>query len=111
MEDRLNVILDLDNTIINALEEHERQKIPLDIQKQYDYKDMATYGYRIFGRPGLQEFLDFLSKTLMLTYLLQLNKNTHFSSLTISYLPSLTERYTIYFSDIMLIWLLNVMMV
>lgn len=60
MEDRLNVILDLDNTIINALEEHERQKIPNDIQSQYDYKDMATYGYRIFGRPGLQEFLDFL---------------------------------------------------
>jgi TFIIF-interacting CTD phosphatase-like protein len=58
--DRLNIILDLDNTLINALEEPEREKIPLSFQDKFDYADMAAYGMRIFGRPGLQEFLDFL---------------------------------------------------
>ena len=60
MEDRLNVILDLDNTIINSLEEYERKEISPEFQDQFDYKDMAAYGMRVFARPGLQEFLDFL---------------------------------------------------
>ena len=59
-QDRMNVFLDLDNTIINALEEEEREKVPLDIQKRFDYKDMLGYGIRVFGRPHLQDFLDFL---------------------------------------------------
>jgi len=60
MEDRMNVILDLDNTIINALEEYEREKIPVEFQNRFDFKDMIGYGIRVFGRPGLQNFLDFL---------------------------------------------------
>lgn len=60
MEDRINVFLDLDNTIINGLEEEEREKLPLAFQNQFDHHDLSAYGMRIFGRPHLQEFLDFL---------------------------------------------------
>lgn len=60
MEDRMNVILDLDNTIINALEEYERESLPLGFQSQFEFKDIVAYGMRIFARPGLQRFLDFL---------------------------------------------------
>ena len=60
MEDRMNVILDLDNTIINALEEHERENLSIEFQSKFDYKNMIEYGMRVYGRPGLQEFLDFL---------------------------------------------------
>ena len=35
--DRLNIILDLDNTLINALEEPEREKIPLSFQEKFEY--------------------------------------------------------------------------
>ena len=75
MEDRLNVILDLDNTIINSLEEYERKEISPEFQDQFDYKDMAAYGMRVFARPGLQEFLDFCFKTLMSVFSLLQNKN------------------------------------
>ena len=60
MEDRMNVLLDLDNTLINALEEHELQELPKEFQDRFDYKDMAAYGMRVFGRPNLQRFLDYL---------------------------------------------------
>ena len=60
METKMNVLLDLDNTLINALEEHEREALSMEFQNHFDYKDMYHYGYRIFGRPGLQAFLDYL---------------------------------------------------
>jgi hypothetical protein len=60
MEDRLNVILDLDNTIINSLEEYQRANLSPDFQSAFDYKDMLAYSLRIFARPNLQPFLDFL---------------------------------------------------
>jgi TFIIF-interacting CTD phosphatase-like protein len=60
METRMNVLLDLDNTLINALEEPEREQVPLDFQNKFDHKDMVAYGMRVFARPGLQKFLDFL---------------------------------------------------
>lgn len=63
----MNVILDLDNTIINALEEHERESIPLDFQNQFQYHDLTPYGMRIFARPGLQDFLDFLFANFKVT--------------------------------------------
>lgn len=56
----MNVILDLDNTIINALEEHEREALDITFQNKFQYHDLTSYGMRIFARPGLQEFLDFL---------------------------------------------------
>lgn len=63
----MNVILDLDNTIINALEEHERESLPLDFQNQFQYHDLTPYGMRIFARPGLQEFLDYLFANFRVT--------------------------------------------
>jgi TFIIF-interacting CTD phosphatase-like protein len=60
METRMNVLLDLDNTLINTLEEDERMSIPLAFQDKFDHKDMLPFGMRIYARPGLQEFLDYL---------------------------------------------------
>ena len=60
METRMNVLLDLDNTLINTLEEHERDKLPVDFQNRFEHRDMIPYGMRVFARPGLQSFLDFL---------------------------------------------------
>lgn len=60
MEDRMNVILDLDNTIIVALEEQERDLLSMRFQGQFEYHDILSYGMRIFARPGLQPFLDYL---------------------------------------------------
>jgi hypothetical protein len=59
MEARINVLLDLDNTIINALEEGERLALPAYFQDKFDHKDMVPF-FRIFARPYLQEFLDYL---------------------------------------------------
>lgn len=57
---RLNVILDLDNTIINSLSiSSELKKVPQDYQNKFKYHDMGNE-YRIFERPYVQEFLDYL---------------------------------------------------
>jgi hypothetical protein len=55
-----NVLLDLDNTIICAVEKHNynKEKFQLLDDNLY-YKDFGKY-YRIYERPGLQPFLDFL---------------------------------------------------
>lgn len=57
MENKLNVILDLDNTIINALSSDEKLKVPL--KTGLIYRDWVPY-YRVYARPGLEEFLDYL---------------------------------------------------
>jgi hypothetical protein len=59
MESRINVILDLDNTIINALEEEERKALPVYFQDKFFHKDMIPF-FRVFARPHLEEFLDYL---------------------------------------------------
>jgi hypothetical protein len=56
-ECKLNVILDLDNTIINAIETRDKIKVPLNTGLDYfDWPPM----FKIYARPHLQEFLDFL---------------------------------------------------
>jgi hypothetical protein len=58
--DKIQVLLDLDNTIINSLSLNEELKLfPENEQKKFNYVDMPKY-YRIFERPNLQLFLDFL---------------------------------------------------
>jgi hypothetical protein len=59
MEGRINVILDLDNTIINALEDDERKNLPVYLQNKFVHKDMMPF-FRVFARPHLEEFLDYL---------------------------------------------------
>ncbi len=60
MQDRMNVLLDLDNTLIHTLEQDERKQVPLSFQSQFDFKDIHAYGMRVYARPGLQDFLDYL---------------------------------------------------
>ncbi len=58
---KLCVLLDLDNTLIHSIRLSDVDKVADDIQEQYRYVDMGKY-YRIFERPHLQEFLDYLFK-------------------------------------------------
>jgi hypothetical protein len=68
---RLNVLLDLDNTIINSLEPQEIKTVNPDFQgfshpsssshfeSYFHYEDMDPY-CRVYARPHLDTFLDFL---------------------------------------------------
>ena len=56
---KMNVLLDLDNTLINACEEDEMSLIPKQFAKNFEHFNFEGE-YEIFGRPHLQEFLDFL---------------------------------------------------
>jgi len=56
---RLNVILDLDNTLINALEDSDRKNLPIEVSGKFKFKDYIPF-FRIFARPHLQTFLDYL---------------------------------------------------
>lgn len=68
---KLNVILDLDNTIINSLEPMELKAIdpdfvslgktpqPTEFQSKFMFADMHPY-FRVFARPGLESFMDYL---------------------------------------------------
>ena len=57
---RLNVLLDLDNTIINSLSmPYELKRVSQEYQDKIKYHDMEGQ-YRIFERPYLQVFLDYL---------------------------------------------------
>lgn len=64
-----NIFLDLDNTIINALSKDELDscyKAGFNPEKSFPYYDFKINGvmlYRIFERPGLQKFLDYLFST------------------------------------------------
>lgn len=59
---KLNIILDLDQTIISAeaVEDYDFKKYK-EKAKKFTYKDMDGY-YIVFERPGLQKFLTFLFK-------------------------------------------------
>ena len=59
-QNKLNLILDLDQTLISAEanEEYDFKKYS-DKAKKFEFQDMDGY-YIIFERPGLQEFLDFI---------------------------------------------------
>lgn len=57
----MNILLDLDNTLISSLSSDEEQPYHKKHMKKYKWKDMDGY-YKVFERPGLQNFLDFLFK-------------------------------------------------
>jgi hypothetical protein len=60
---KLNILLDLDNTIINALDTEELLLVPEDFQKNFKYYDMMVqdkFEYRVFERPHVQLFLDYI---------------------------------------------------
>ena len=58
-EYKLNVVLDLDNTIINALSIEDRRKLPAEFAKKFKYHDYIPF-FKIFSRPHLNEFLEYL---------------------------------------------------
>ena len=61
----LNVVLDLDSTLISSIsdeEEHEMSDHDMKYRlKQFYWINMGNY-YKVFERPGLQEFLTYLFK-------------------------------------------------
>jgi TFIIF-interacting CTD phosphatase-like protein len=58
---KINVFLDLDNTLIWSLDLEKISKDPPKWMKKFKYIDMPKE-YRIFQRPGLQKFLNWLFK-------------------------------------------------
>jgi len=56
---RINIILDLDNTLISSLAKDEETSILKPRMKQFRWENMENV-YKVFERPGLQDFLDFL---------------------------------------------------
>jgi len=59
MNQKINILLDLDNTLISSLAKHEEKKIHKPRMKQFRWEDMEGV-YKVFERPGLQHFLDYL---------------------------------------------------
>ena len=58
-EYKLNIILDLDNTIVNALSIEDRRKLSSDFGKKFKFQDYIQF-FRIYARPHLEKFLDYL---------------------------------------------------
>lgn len=62
-EGKINIILDLDNTLISAIDKKEEKKLKKSTLKSrmalFDWKDMQG-DYKVFARPHLQEFLTWL---------------------------------------------------
>jgi TFIIF-interacting CTD phosphatase-like protein len=56
---RINILLDLDNTLISSIAKHEETSILKPRMKKFRWENMEGY-YKVFERPGLQNFLDFL---------------------------------------------------
>lgn len=54
-----NILLDLDNTLICSLSKEEERNEFKPRMKKFTWKNMDGY-YKVFERPGLQDFLDFL---------------------------------------------------
>ncbi len=57
---KINLVLDLDNTILSSVSFKELGKMH-DKKEYMEYQDMENY-YRVFSRPYLQEFLDYVFK-------------------------------------------------
>ncbi len=55
----INLLLDLDNTLISSLAADEEKKSHKQRMEKYTWEDMSGY-YKVFERPGLQPFLDFI---------------------------------------------------
>jgi len=58
---RINIFLDLDNTLICSLAKYEENPIFKPRMKKFRWENMEG-SYKVFERPGLQDFLDFLFK-------------------------------------------------
>lgn len=61
MAKKYNVLVDLDNTLISSLSRKEEKKSHAGKFKKFVWENMDGQ-FKVFQRPGLQEFLDFLFK-------------------------------------------------
>lgn len=59
MSKRYNIVLDLDNTLISSLSRKEERKKHRPRFNKFVWENMSGE-YKVFARPHLQEFLDFL---------------------------------------------------
>jgi len=59
MHEKINILLDLDNTLISSLSKEEEKNIHKPRMKKFRWESMENV-YKVFERPGLQPFLDFL---------------------------------------------------
>lgn len=64
MKKKINLVLDLDNTIISSLSPHEISKLDMDKNKlkyhtMYKENSKKHYYFKVFERPHLQDFLDY----------------------------------------------------
>lgn len=59
MPKRYNILLDLDNTVISSISKKEEKASHRSKFSKFFWKNMAGE-YKVFARPHLQEFLDFL---------------------------------------------------
>src|SRR5579872_1957723 len=59
MSKKINIILDLDNTLINSLTFKELTQMSKSKEDKFKHIDMDDL-YRVFFRPHLQKFLDYL---------------------------------------------------
>jgi TFIIF-interacting CTD phosphatase-like protein len=59
--EKINILLDLDNTLISSLSKKEEKHIYKPRMKKFRWENMENV-YKVFERPGLQPFLDFLFK-------------------------------------------------
>lgn len=55
----INILLDLDNTLISSLAAEEERRSHKRRMSKFRWEDMSGY-YKVFERPGLQPFLDYL---------------------------------------------------
>jgi len=60
-EDKLNIFLDLDNTLIYSIDIPKNGNIP-KWTKKFNYRVMKSDDFLIIERPGLQKFLDWIFK-------------------------------------------------
>jgi len=56
---KTNILLDLDNTLISSISPDEERKVYKSRMKKFRWEDMEGE-YKVFERPDLQPFLDFL---------------------------------------------------
>jgi RNA polymerase II subunit A small phosphatase-like protein len=59
MKHKINIILDLDNTLISSVTKTEHKQLNADVWNIFQWKNMDGF-YDVFERPNLQKFLDFL---------------------------------------------------
>jgi hypothetical protein len=63
---KINLVLDLDNTLISSVSFKELEKIKNIKDRKLNFKEMENY-YRVFYRPHLKEFLEYAFENFHVT--------------------------------------------